>query len=718
MFKIFIASLAFLLVSFTIGSAQTTFTDVTSDAQITAAGTTGLGFFDFDNDNDFDIYLHFYAAPNILYRNEGAMENFVFTDATAAAGLNATRGGAGPSIADYNNDGFQDIFLSMHGPKIFYKNIGDGTFTDVNATVGITNSGITNGKAFGDYNNDGYLDLYLVNWNSDEPATLYKNSGPPDWKFTDVTLAAGAAFHGWGHACVFVDYDNDGDQDIFISVYYGNNVLFRNNGNGTFTDVSAQAGIQVGERCRGITWGDYDNDGDLDLYVTRGSFHTPYANYLFRNEGAPNWNFSDVSGAAGVAHNGDGSMSAFGDYDNDGDLDISIGNITNQRNVLYQNNGNGTFTDVAGSAGVAGSFTSCGMAPFGDYNNDGFPDIYATNDHAHVLFKNNGNSNNWIKIKLIGTVSNRDGLGARISLTTGARTQIREVDGGNLGMAFQCPQPVSFGLGTAMVIDQIRVRWPSGIISTLTQVVPNQCVTIIEKELSLEGAVKFYPHYLNTKIKFGMLIGFIELPRTEDVYQIKKGTVKITQIGENELTTPISALYFPWFIFDYNHDGLKDLMVGFNLNPVVTAIGKQTGPLEITLSGKVAEKDFMATDTIVVFDWPHPATLAKENFEFLEISATELPGEFNLTQNYPNPFNLTTTINYQMPIAGMAELTIYNSLGETVRTLMNQYQTAGCYSIKWDGCDQNNQSVVSGVYFYRLRVDNSFSVIRKMVVIK
>jgi hypothetical protein len=301
---------------------------------------------------------------------------------------------------------------------------------------------------------------------------------------------------------------------------------------------------------------------------------------------------------------------------------------------------------------------------------------------------------------------------------TGTRTQIREVDGGNLGMAFQCPQPLSCGLGNAMVIDQIRVKWPSGIISTLTQVVPNQCLTIVEKEFPLEGSVKFYPHYLNTKIKFGMLVGFIDLPKTEDIYLIKKGDVKITQIGENELTTPISALNFPWFIFDYNRDGLKDLMVGFNLNSIVTAIGKQTGPVRITLTGKVAEKDFMATDTIVVFDWPHPATLAKENFEFLEISATELPGEFNLMQNYPNPFNLTTTINYQMPIAAMVELTIYNSLGEMVRTLINHFQAAGHYSVQWDGCNEYNQSVVSGIYFYRLRIDNSFGVIRKMVVIK
>lgn len=718
MFKIFIALLAFLFISFTMGNAQTTFTDITSSAQINVTGSAGVGFFDFDKDDDLDLYLNFFAAPNILFRNEGAIENFIFSDITASSGLGATSGGGGPGIVDYNNDSFPDIFLSNHGPKLLYKNNGDGTFTDVIATSGITITGVTNGRAFGDFNNDGYLDLYMVNWNTNEPAVLYKNSGPPDWKFIDVTAASGATFQGSGHACTFVDYDNDGDQDIFISVYYGNNVLYRNNGNATFTDVSAQAGIQVGSRCRGITWGDYDNDGDLDLYLTRGSFHTPFANYLFRNEGAPNWNFTDVSNTAGVAHAGDGSMSAFGDYDNDGDLDISIGNITDQRNVLYQNNGNGTFTDVASSAGVAGTFASCSLAPFVDYNNDGFLDIYATNSGSHALFKNNGNSNNWIKIKLVGTISNRDGIGARILLTTGTLTQIREVDGGNLGMAFQCPHPVSFGLGSAIIIDQIQVKWPSGIMSTLTQVASNQCITIIEKELPIAASVKFYPHYLNTKIKFGMLIGFIELPKTEDIYQIKKGTVKITKIGKNELTTSIPALNYPWLIFDYNHDGLKDLMVGFNLNPIVKAIGKQTGPVGITLTGKIAEKDFMATDTIVVFDWPHPATLAKENFEFTENAITELPGDFNLAQNYPNPFNLSTHIDYQLSVGAQVELTIYNSLGEEIRNLVNQFQLAGHYSVQWDGYDKTNQPIVSGIYFYRLRIDDSYDVMRKMVVIK
>jgi hypothetical protein len=315
-------------------------------------------------------------------------------------------------------------------------------------------------------------------------------------------------------------------------------------------------------------------------------------------------------------------------------------------------------------------------------------------------------------------VSNRDGLGARISLTTGTRTQIREVDGGNLGMAFQCPQPVSFGLGNATVIDQIQVKWPSGIVSTLTQVASNQCITIIEKTFPVGASLKFYPHHLNTKIKFGMLIGLIQLPKTEDVYQIKKGFVKITRIAGNELAIPIPALNCPWFIYDYNRDGVMELMVGFNLNPVVKAIGKQTGPLEITLTGKVAEKNFVASDTIVVFDWPHPATLTKENPEFAEMAPVELPGDFRLAQNYPNPFNLTTCIDYQLSVASHVELTIYNSLGEEIRSLVNQFQIAGYYSVQWDGCDQSRQPVVSGIYFYRLRIDDAFNVMKKMVVIK
>ncbi|MFQ5641249.1 MAG: FG-GAP-like repeat-containing protein, partial [bacterium] len=459
------------------------FTTVSSGVGISASGGAVFGFFDFDNDRDMDLFIQPRDAPDVLYQNNGAPKGYSFSDVSAKMGFHDRgEGGGSLNLIDYNNDGFVDIFLSKNGLKLLYKNNGDGSFMDVASVSGITDTSRSRISIFGDYNNDGFLDLYLINssGNSVEPAILYKNNGPPDWNFTNVASEAGVEFRGYGHGCNFVDYDDDGDQDIYISTYKGSNLLYRNNGDGTFVDVAPQAGLAVGARSRGTVFRDYDNDGDLDLYVTRGVFHTPFSNFLFRNDGPPNWTFSEVTNLAGVGHKGDGSTSALGDYDNDGDLDLYVANTTNQANVLYHNKGDGTFANMTPLAGVANPLTG-GLAAFGDYNNDGFLDIYAVNnDGQHILYENRGNSNYWLKIKLVGMVSNRDGFGSRITVSTEYLTQTREVDGGNLGFGFQCSRPEHFGFGAAARVDRIEVKWPSGIITTLTGVVPNQTLTIVE----------------------------------------------------------------------------------------------------------------------------------------------------------------------------------------------------------------------------------------------
>ena len=459
------------------------FTKVTSQVGLKSL-PVGLrfGIFDFDNDDNLDLYIQMKDVPSVLYRNNGENKGYSFTNISSSTGLDKVSGAhSGASLIDYDNDGFVDIFVTAHGAKILYRNKGNGTFedvSDVSGVSGITNEDRSTHNAFGDYNNDGYLDLFLSN-DTSRAAVLYKNNGPPQWQFTDVTAKSNIVFKGWAHGCVFVDYDNDGDQDLYISTYYGNNVLYRNDGNGTFTDVAPLVGLAIGERSRGTVFGDYDNDGDLDLYVTRGVFHTAYSNFLLRNDGPPDYTFTDVTFEAGVGDSGDGGDSAFGDFDNDGDLDIIVANMNNQANVLYRNNGNGTFTNVTKLAGVSNPL-NIDLIAFGDYNNDGFLDLYALIGNNNILYRNRATSKHWLKIKLVGTKSNRDGFGARIIVSTGDLKQMRYVDGGDFGGGFQSSQPIHFGLGTAESVDRIEVKWPSGIVTVLDDVPVNQMLTIVE----------------------------------------------------------------------------------------------------------------------------------------------------------------------------------------------------------------------------------------------
>ena len=456
------------------------FSNETTSARIGDEGVgNGLAFGDYNNDGDIDIYV-FNNGANKFYRNEGQPTRD-FSVVTVTANVANSGDGSGPAFVDYNNDGFVDLFLANYGSKVLFQNNGDNTYSDVSAGSGITNTSTTNGYAFGDYDNDGYLDLYLANWTA--PDVLYKNSGPPEWTFNDVTSSAGITHNGNGHGCIFLDFDNDHDLDIYVTDYNYENILYQNNGDGTFTNVAAARGVNYGSRCRGVTCGDYDNDGDLDIYITRGRYNYTISNVLYRNNGAPDWNFSEMTIAAGVGHGGDGTLSVFGDYDNDGDLDIYVGNSWQHptpENVLYRNNGDGTFTDVAPPEGVTAP-TSCPAANFIDYNNDGFLDIYAVNNQgANILYKNNGNNNNWLKLKMVGTISNRDGIGARITVVSGSLRQTQEVNGHNPGYHSFCNQPLHFGLDSYANVDTIIVDWPCGVRQILTNCGNNQLLTITE----------------------------------------------------------------------------------------------------------------------------------------------------------------------------------------------------------------------------------------------
>jgi len=518
-----------------------TFTDVTAAAGIDfihsegdtielVSQTTSPGgaFADYDNDGDLDIYItNGFGLPNALYRNN---DDGTFSDVAKESGVDHRGFAMGCVFGDYDNNGDLDLYVTNYNePNIFFRNNGDGTFIDVTTETGTGDErwGITG--VFADYDNDGNLDLYIVNYIrfakelapmdfvlversednvllAPEPYdpqgnVLYRNNG--DGTFTDVTDYAGLADkEGKGLSAIFGDYDNDGDADLFVANDISRNKLYRNNGDGTFADVSFLEGVDDPRSGMGIDWGDYDNDGDLDFYA---GYFKYQANALYRNNlpQSPSGdeilaNFDDVSAATGLAEPCRMYVTwgaGFLDYDNDGYLDvfavnghiksddIDLTTCIGQPDFLFRNNGDGTFEDVSKSTGAWASYEYVGRGTaFGDYDRDGDMDILITNNNGPAILLRNdgGNQNNWLYIKLIGTKSNRDGVGARVTIKSGGLTQTREVIAGHSVMS-QSSLEVAFGLGNKQKAEMVEIKWPSGIVQTIKDITVNQLITVVEK---------------------------------------------------------------------------------------------------------------------------------------------------------------------------------------------------------------------------------------------
>ena len=497
-------------------------------------GSGGL-FFDYDNDGHLDIHLvnsgnlssvsRPYRHPdymNVLYRNKG---DGTFVDVTAAAGLQQNQSyGMGCLAADYDNDGDADLYLTNFGKNQLYRNNGDSTFTDVTSYAGVGDGNWSVSASFGDFNLDGYLDLYVANYLDyqletahacflegvhiycgphEYPGvrdTLYRNNG--DGTFTDVTARAGVHNAGKGLGVLFTDYNDDGYPDIFVANDAVPDFLYRNNRNGTFTDIAATAGVAYNSEGRatasmGIASGDYDNDGTGDIFITNFSLEI---NSLFHNDSDGFYTMTTFE--AGLA---DSSFSQLGfgtqflDADNNGTLDLFVANghvwdnvsdITpslsyKQRCQIFKNMGGGQFKDLSETAGpfFKRSVVARGVA-IGDYNNDGAMDILVTRcGEAPVLLRNDSEAHNWVKIQLIGTASNRDGIGAKVWVHTKATTQFREaICGGSYASGSE--PTLHFGIEMQKAIQSIEVKWQSEHTQTLgfsdTDSPTNQVVRIIE----------------------------------------------------------------------------------------------------------------------------------------------------------------------------------------------------------------------------------------------
>ncbi|MBI1922933.1 VCBS repeat-containing protein [Candidatus Poribacteria bacterium] len=338
-----------------------------------------------------------------------------------------------------------------------------------------------------DYDSDGLLDIYIAKWGSTTPFPnfLYRNEG--NFRFKEIAAQAGLDKPEFAQGLALGDYDNDGDLDIFIASPgpggepQGIDVLYRNEGGGAFSDVAQQAGVQrKSNSVYGFFW-DYDNDGDLDLFVQDLHFTDADAfNTLYRNNG--DGTFTDVTLQAGIVPIDQTSWGAYyGDYDNDGWLDLCI-TYENTPTLLYHNNGDGAFTEVSKETGIGG--INSGAVNFVDYDNDGNLDIFTGRriGFKESFYRNDGTANHWLKLKLVGAKSNRDAIGARVKVKAGVLSMLREIAGGSGRGSHQHRVPLHFGLGTNPQADVIEIRWPSGIIQTLTNIPANQRLTIHELE--------------------------------------------------------------------------------------------------------------------------------------------------------------------------------------------------------------------------------------------
>ena len=546
----------------TMASENVTFTDVTKESGITFSHvwspdkkyilesmSGGVAIVDFDKDGLPDVYL--VNAPTVaaagdprsarseLWRNRG---NGTFVDVTDKAGVGYPGWGMGAVAADYDNDGWDDLYVTCYGPNRLYRNNHDGTFSDVTDRAGVGDSRWSTGAAFADYDGDGWLDLFVANYVSlrldalpefgkgkfcefhgvpvqcgprglaGSGDSLYRNKG--DGTFEDVSTKAGVADPGerFGMGVAWSDVDGDGRPDLFVANDAGPNFLYKNNGNGTFVDVALQAGTALSENGKeqgsmGVAIADYNHSGGWSIFVT--NFSDEY-NALYRHD--QGFQFTDVSFASQTAQPSlplVGWGTHFLDYDNDGWLDLLVVNghvypqveraglATRyaQRKLLYRNNRNGTFTDAAATAGpaIGAPSVSRGSAA-GDLDNDGDLDVVINNlDGAATVLRNDGgNGGNFLVVDLEGRTGNRRGVGAIVTVTAADLVQRAERRSGDSYLSHSDAR-LHFGLGSRTKVDAVDVRWPNGTLQRFGEIPANAFIRIVEGARTPETIVHARP---------------------------------------------------------------------------------------------------------------------------------------------------------------------------------------------------------------------------------
>lgn len=453
--------------------------------------TYGAAWGDFDNDGWVDLFIGHHAKTPALMRNQG---DGTFANVTTAAGITIGTDRHGCEWGEVDNDGWIDLYCNSGGqkgtgekPNQLWRNKGDGTFEDVAPAMNVVDGpGRGRSTNWFDYNGDNLLDLFVGNQFIDgmgEPSRLYRNDGAT---FTDVARKARLGKRILTRAVAFSDFDQDGDWDLTIAS--GQNLtLYRKNGNGKFKALSADETGLHADGAMSLAWGDYNNDGFVDLYAPSWFSNSR----LFRND--RRGHLIDVTDGSGLeAVNKFAAKGAlWGDFDNDGDLDLFVvrcGSVKGQNapDVMMRNDGGGKFENVTFTARVQGPPKGqCDEAAAADYDKDGNLDLFVTNGWERpgkgILFRNLGSGNHWLRIELVGTQSNTLGLGSKIWLTVGGKTQYREYLDGGAGVG-QSQMVAHFGLGEITLVDSIRIEWPNHQTQELTNVNVDQLLRIVQPQ--------------------------------------------------------------------------------------------------------------------------------------------------------------------------------------------------------------------------------------------
>jgi enediyne biosynthesis protein E4 len=580
--QINIIALIFLMVS-ALGKAQIFTRIAVGDVVSDGGSSIGCSWADFDNDGDLDLYVTNGIVGgfenNFLYENDGTGN---FTRLTNSLTILDNQFSESSSWGDYNNDGWIDLFVgNSHWGGTSYKdflfqNLPNDDFTKVTEGQIVNTQADSRSIAWCDYDNDGFIDIFIAN----ESGVNYLYHNEQNGTFSRISEGNITSDNFSSSGCAWADYDLDGDLDLFVANQGNqNNNLYRNDGQGVFTSQTASVVANDHGRSIGCSWGDYNNDGYPDLFVANYSNQN---NFLYKNNG--DGTFDKVTTGDIVQDGGQTFGSSWGDYDNDGYLDLFASNLNNQKNFLYHNNGNGSFTKIENDTVVTSRGQSEGSA-WADYDKDGDLDLFVVNfdGQNNFLFNNNGNSNRWINIKCKGVISNASGIGTKVQIKTSSGWQYRELSS-QTGYQSQNSLNVEFGLGSTSTIDTLRIIWSSGSVDIHTNI------------------------------------------SADNFYTVTEGSeIILTALNESPSAIP--------------------------LNPV-------------------------------------------------------------LEQNYPNPFNPRTSIQYTLNNLQFVSLKVYDVLGNEVSTLVNEVKPAGSYKVKFSGT-----GFPSGVYFYRIEA-GSFSDTKKFIIIK
>lgn len=628
----------FLLCATIQGQTLPAFTKLTTDPVAQSMGTTACAWGDINNDGHIDLFLAVFTGTGYAYTNNG---NGTFTRLTNGpiAAVNAPSFGA--AWGDFDNDGLADLLVGMNSgiTDLLLRNLGSGNFASVGPAAFPTSGGNANNVAWADYDSDGFVDLFVAN--SDQNDFLFHNER--NGTFRRITANAVALKPGNSQGAAWSDYNDDGRVDLVVTRVNLPTLLYRNDGNGAFLEVTNNIVSQGTSVSQGVAWADYDNDGRVDLFIANPNGR----NWLYHNEG--DGNFTSILDAPMITGSATHMGCAWADIDNDGWLDLLVVN-NGGSNFVCRNNGDGTFSRVLNHllANDPGTAFSCAWA---DINNDGFLDVVVTHhrDQPTFLYRNEGNSNAWLKVQLKGHFSNRAAIGARVRIKAVIHGrefwQMREISGGD-GLGGQNDPRPCFGLGDAAQANIVRVEWPSGVVQEMYDVAAGQSLPIIEP------AARINPPRI--EVQAGASASFSLVTELDSEFQVQWRLNGVDLPGETNTTIMVANV-------DRRHSGVYSaLLFTDNGETVFPAPAQLAGPV-IFISGpqdlllKPGSNGVFAVSATgiapLTYQWRfNDLDLANETNAALMISNAQLASEGRYSVIVSNSFGAFTSTMARLSI--------------------------------------------------------------------